>query len=789
MDFGASLRSEFDRARRIDPSDLEQSKFRMILVAVILLGTGVIWIISAAPHDYAINANIVAVVYLLISIVIWRWNRKDLRGNCQLYLRCLSLVADVTAASVFIAYTGQLSVFILPVSITIIIGYGFRFGLLYSLAALTATIAGMAIAVRANSFLFQQPLLSASLFVSVIYAPIYSYYLLGKYRALLGDRNHLLEERESLMKTIAHEFRSPLHALIFLLDCARQQISQRDDSAKAGHSVSLDNIFEKASLTSERMVSLADRLLAVLVDQPESPSEAVNLLSTLREAFEICEVHARRRGIRLHWNLSGEIRPYAAIDRSILQDVVINVLDNSIKHTGGKLVICKVSMTRDDILTIHVRDSDDGVRPQVRAADRKDNSEVTRPPGGAGRAIIKRQLKRMGGVLEEELTEKSWHTTLRIPVEAAHVEQHNDEGFSIALHTGVTPLDPSSIEYLMTEGVLCRFLTPSNARGIESIAASVDLILLEELAEQSEIERLSTLHMKTRVPVFARLATARSLASPLAFPLNAIVSRDSPEDLARLAALVRKGQAELNNAEDRLLNGLSGLLVDDSEVTRLAIGNYLRKQGALLSVAGSLFEAKRQAGGHIHLDFVLLDVQLGNDNGLELVEYLRRCYGEEILVIILTGFSDAEFRSTARNAGADDVLLKSCSGDQLVTTLLTALKNRAISQQPKGYGTAKHDCLDRAFTEGISSHQRDKIHSEFMQKLAGAIYAADMGSYREALKLLHQVDGIVQVCGMPAETSQIVKEIKEAIANEQRVSDRILREAARALNRFLGQIA
>ena len=780
MDFRIPFTNEFDPKKQIQPSDLEQSKFRIALVSIVLTGTCFAWVLPAIPSELCMNANLISAAYLALSIVIWLLNRKNLSGQLQLYLRSLSLVGDVTVASVFIAHTGSLSVFILPISITIIIGYGFRFGFLYSLAALAATVIGFMFAVRANGFLRDQAMLSASLFVAVIYAPIYSYYLLGKYRALLEHRNHLLEERESLIETITHEFRSPLHALIFLIDCARQHCTERHRFADYEHAERLSELLEKASISSERMVSLADRLLAIHIDQPESGGEPTNFARALRDSIEICRIHARRRGIRLYWRIAHDVPPFVRMEGQIFQDVVINVLDNAIKHTGGTSVVCEVSLSGKCALTIYIHDAPKEAPPapnsRLNPRQNKGPSEVLRPRGGAGRLIIKRQLKRLGGSLEERKTETNWHTTLTIPIESTDAKPDVNLSFSVALHIGRSPLAPSNVEYLMAEGVLCRFLHPSHDICTEDLAASVDVVLLDESVEWEEAERLSALATNTHVPVIGRLASDVSSTDPLTFPINAVVNKGSLEGLSCVAAMVRKGRDGASSTISPMLSGLSGLVVDDSNIARLAISDYLGQQGASVSVAGSLVEGEREANSHQRFDFAVLDAQLGNDDGLDLVAHLRGSHGPHIVVVVLTGHSTPELVAATESIGVDDVLLKSCSGGDLVTALLAAFEKRRMQRRTGPFRPNGYEASEVALLEGLSSEQRAKAHSEFMRKLAHCVYAADSGSAKDALRHLHQVDGIAQLCGMPSNVTQILDQIRERITRGERLPDRSLRD-------------
>jgi CheY-like chemotaxis protein len=98
------------------------------------------------------------------------------------------------------------------------------------------------------------------------------------------------------------------------------------------------------------------------------------------------------------------------------------------------------------------------------------------------------------------------------------------------------------------------------------------------------------------------------------------------------------------------------LLVDDSE----------RVRDVIKRVVGSLCEeiyecadgdAALAAYNEFHPDWVLMDIQMQNINGLEATRRIL-AYDPQARIVIVTNYDDAHLRETARSIGARDYVLK-----------------------------------------------------------------------------------------------------------------------------------
>jgi DNA-binding response OmpR family regulator len=90
------------------------------------------------------------------------------------------------------------------------------------------------------------------------------------------------------------------------------------------------------------------------------------------------------------------------------------------------------------------------------------------------------------------------------------------------------------------------------------------------------------------------------------------------------------------------------LVVEDDEASRVGLLVLLADAGYRALGAGTLKEARRLLEEE-HPDFVIVDVRLDGDNGLQLLAMASR----PVPAIVMTGFSDSILQDEARQLGAD----------------------------------------------------------------------------------------------------------------------------------------
>jgi len=125
------------------------------------------------------------------------------------------------------------------------------------------------------------------------------------------------------------------------------------------------------------------------------------------------------------------------------------------------------------------------------------------------------------------------------------------------------------------------------------------------------------------------------------------------------------------------------LIVEDSESLQMLYQTYLAKLNAKITIAGTVADGLKQVN-EINPDIILLDLQLPDSNGMEILRYVH----ENNLtsnVIVMTAYGSVENAIEAIRLGADDFLTKPIDGDRLRVTIKNTLKLLQLNQIVDNY--------------------------------------------------------------------------------------------------------
>ncbi len=122
------------------------------------------------------------------------------------------------------------------------------------------------------------------------------------------------------------------------------------------------------------------------------------------------------------------------------------------------------------------------------------------------------------------------------------------------------------------------------------------------------------------------------------------------------------------------------LLVEDDSPLAEAVCGYLRAKSFAVDVAHDL-DTARGALLAARYEAVLLDLHLGDDDGLALLPRLRAIEDRPI-VIVLTARDQVSDRIRGLDAGADDYLTKPYDPEELLARLRAVERRRSQTAQP-----------------------------------------------------------------------------------------------------------
>jgi two-component system chemotaxis response regulator CheY len=112
------------------------------------------------------------------------------------------------------------------------------------------------------------------------------------------------------------------------------------------------------------------------------------------------------------------------------------------------------------------------------------------------------------------------------------------------------------------------------------------------------------------------------------------------------------------------------LVIDDSRAVRIIIGNILREIGLEVLEAANGLEALEQLKRHPDVELMLVDWNMPQMNGYDLVRAVRaqRDY-DAVRILMVTSEAQSEQVNKALAAGANEYLMKPFNKDVLVAKL------------------------------------------------------------------------------------------------------------------------
>jgi PAS domain S-box-containing protein len=455
----------------------------------------------------------------------------------------------------------------------------------------------------------------------------------------ISERKRLERLKDEFVSTVSHELRTPLTSISgslgLLIGGATGKLP--DSAAR---------LLAIAQANSQRLVRLVNDILDIekmesnRIDFYFRPVEARALVE---QAIEANRGFAEGYGVRVRLDPAsacGEV--HADPDR--LVQVVTNLLSNAIKFSPPDREVLVAVERRAHLVRICVRDHGPGIPADFRPHmfdkfAQADATDARRKGGtGLGLSIVRQIVTRLGGtvdfadapgggtVFHVDLTGRARVTEREIdrerkPGAVRILLCADDPNRGLVIREGLAPFGfATDFAYTRADAITRASATPYGAFVVDH-----DLPDGESAGLIRDLRNLA--HERGKTPIIGMTADIRrDHDAPTSSEPDDWV--DKPVDPDRLAQIL--GQAIPHKA-----NGRAHILhVDDDPAVLEVVARALAATADVLSV-DSLDNARRALAEH-HFDLAVLDIELGQASGLDLLPVLRGEAGRAIPVIIFS---------------------------------------------------------------------------------------------------------------------------------------------------------
>ena len=115
---------------------------------------------------------------------------------------------------------------------------------------------------------------------------------------------------------------------------------------------------------------------------------------------------------------------------------------------------------------------------------------------------------------------------------------------------------------------------------------------------------------------------------------------------------------------------MRALVIDDSRIVRIIIGEILREIGMEVLEAADGIEALEQLKNHSDVALMLVDWNMPRMNGFDFIRAVRADHAyDAVRILMVTSEAQGDQVTRALNAGANEYLMKPFTKDVLVAKL------------------------------------------------------------------------------------------------------------------------
>ncbi|MNX39462.1 Signal transduction histidine-protein kinase BarA [compost metagenome] len=563
-------------------------------------------------------------------------------------------------------------------------------------------------------------------------------------RAAGGKEEAAIAERAEILSMIAHEIQTPLAAvtgIAYLMD-------QTYDKDKSGH---VSSLIEASRYLSEVVRNALDfsRLEAGKMD---IQIRRFSLRRLVQQVFEFAWRDAVENEVSLFTSLSPDVPDKVTGDDVRIMQILLNYIQNAIRHGGPGLVVLEVTATSVNGLlhdfTFAVRDWGPGVAPHESGGLFEPFPRIAGRSKGRGNGLGLNITRRIAGLMGGETWMEGnpgqgavFFAKLPLVVDVSHVCTNQSWQFA-GRRVWVIDPSPASREAIVSglagRGALVDVamgqspLRPVLLSDDRGVAAPEYVVVDWRCFSPALLDRFDAAFGSGRVHFIVLGPPLNCWNTGNLIARQGVHVRFKPTLLSEPCAGAADGCAacegspadQAGHIDRNCLVNHSVLLAEDDDIVRSVMREILVWAGAQVHMASNGHEALNILR-RSRIDIVLIDLQMPGLNGFETAEQIRRMPDMRDLpiVAITANLSEADV-AMAANCGVSHALTKPVNPSQLLALMVRLLGLRegdgsALGGRVLATGVAEGGAASfRRVSERIAALDEIRIDSA-LAKLGG----------------------------------------------------------------------
>lgn len=515
------------------------------------------------------------------------------------------------------------------------------------------------------------------------------------------------EAKSNFLANMSHDIRTPMNAIIgYTMLLAK-------DADKADR---VREYVKKISFSSQHLLSLINDILdmsKIESGKTTLNSEKFDLSQLFEELYTMMAPQAKAKQQQFTITTKGCLPTSVCADKLRINQVLINLLSNSIKYTptGGHIELnvesCEEKIPNHAHLKITVKDDGIGMSKDfTKVIFEPFSREITARNKnihgtGLGMAITKNIVDLMGGTISvESEVDKGSTFTVELELAIAEKEQLQDTEFWNKYHiTKILVVDNDEDICLNVQALM----SESHVK-IDYALSGMDALKLANKAKEENAE-YDIILLDWKMPEMDGIETAKRLRDEvkISSPIMVLTSYnfDEIEDEARSVGIdvflskpffvsnFRNAIEKVTNADTKTeiqsteisLEGLNVLAAEDNEINAEILVDLLDMEGVKCEIACNGQEAlqKFEQSEPGKYDLIFMDIQMPVMNGYEAARAIRACSHSEATTIPIVAMTANAFEDdvkAALDAGMNAHLAKPINMDKVKVVVNNVLKER-----------------------------------------------------------------------------------------------------------------
>uniref|UniRef100_A0A7C3LSN8 histidine kinase n=1 Tax=Leptospirillum ferriphilum TaxID=178606 RepID=A0A7C3LSN8_9BACT len=611
----------------------------------------------------------------------------------------ISITGDLSFVMTAMALTGSHGLPLGVITLWVIMGNGFRFGVRYLTIATIVGSLEFLVVYRLNPWWQTHAILFDSQLIAMVVLPFYMAVLLRKLEKMIAVANEANQAKSRFLANMSHELRTPLNGVIGLTELLRENASRRQMAlldTLAGSARHLSEIISKI-LDFSKLEAGKMTASSVPFDVGQVVAETVNSLIPL----------AREKNLPLTVIMDARFPSSLRGDPFHLKQILTNLLGNAIKFTSAGEVCLAIrplpaNPSREISLRFEVTDTGIGIpekdKDRIFESFVQGDDSVTKRYGGTGlglsitRQLIEIQKGRWGFESQEGKGSTFW---CELPFAADNSSTLLRSGW-ISKKTVVYWGDEEGYNHLLP---LCRLVgvEPAYGKGKAPVAPSRESSVpgaSEDSAGHVLIASLSRGNLSAFESMFSgggpssvRPGSIRILLVPESLPADAldflppggwtVILSDIPsaDQISRILGWppppVHMETRKHFPAPSWPQTGPTILVADDHEVNRTILKSLLETRGYHVELANDGEEALDLLEKFPRrYSLMILDLCMPGRGGLDVIrahQFIE--HDNPVPSIILTANQSVEARIESLGARADIFLTKPLDTSRLFESI------------------------------------------------------------------------------------------------------------------------